>query len=112
MRLNIQVQLYPSKEMKKYLDKQCDYRRYCWNKGLEMWNTLYEQRKIKLPTDLKNKIKESLKDKKINFTDEEKNLRLPKTSSDKNSPLPSLAMTAAAGGMALAMARKRKRKQM
>ena len=36
---------------------------------------------------------------------------LPKTSSDKNSPLPSLAMTAA-GGMALAMARKRKRKQM
>lgn len=37
---------------------------------------------------------------------------LPKTSSDKNSPvLPSLAMTAAAGGMALAMARKRKRKQ-
>ena len=37
---------------------------------------------------------------------------LPKTSSDKNSPLPSLAMTATAGGMALAMARKRKRKQM
>lgn len=37
---------------------------------------------------------------------------LPKTSSDKNSPvLPSLAMTAAASGMALAMARKRKRKQ-
>ena len=37
---------------------------------------------------------------------------LPKTSSDKNSPvLPSLAMTAVAGGMALAMARKRKRKQ-
>lgn len=38
---------------------------------------------------------------------------LPKTSSDKNSPvLPSLAMTAAAGGIALAMAKKRKRKQM
>ena len=37
---------------------------------------------------------------------------LPKTSSDKNSPvLPSLAMTAVASGMALAMARKRKRKQ-
>ena len=36
---------------------------------------------------------------------------LPKTSSDKNFPLPSLAMTAAAGGMALAVARKR-RKQM
>ena len=37
---------------------------------------------------------------------------LPKTSSDKNSPLPSLAMTAAVGGMALATARKRKKQQM
>ena len=75
MRLNIQVQLYPNEYMKKYIDKQCDYRRYCWNKGLEMWNILYEQRKINLSTDLKNKIKASLKDKKIKFTDEEKALR-------------------------------------
>ena len=75
MRLNIQVQLYPNEHMKKYLDKQCDYRRYCWNKGLEMWNILYNQRKMSLPTDLKNKIKESLKDKNIKFTDEEKELR-------------------------------------
>ena len=38
---------------------------------------------------------------------------LPKTSSDKNSPvLPSLAMTAVAGGLALATARKRKKQQM
>ena len=75
MILSMQVELYPNEHMKKYLDKQCDYRRYCWNKGLEMWNILYEQRKINLPTDLKNKIKESLKDKKIKFTDEEKELR-------------------------------------
>ena len=38
---------------------------------------------------------------------------LPKTSSDKNSPvLPSLTMTAVAGGLALATARKRKKQQM
>ena len=29
MRLNMQVQLYPNERMKKDLDKQCDYRRYC-----------------------------------------------------------------------------------
>ena len=71
----MQVELYPNEHMKKYLDKQCDYRRYCWNKGLEMWNIIYKERMINLPADLKIKIKESLKDKKIKFTDEEKKLR-------------------------------------
>ena len=75
MKLNMQVELYPNEHMKKYLDKQCDYRRYCWNKGLEMWNIIYKERMINLPADLKIKIKESLKDKKIKFTDEEKKLR-------------------------------------
>ena len=36
------VRLYPNNEMKKVLDELCDYRRYCWNKGLETWNDLYE----------------------------------------------------------------------
>ena len=75
MILNIQVQLYPNEHMKKYFDKQCDYRRYCWNKGLALWNVLYEQRTISLPTALKIKIKESLTNKKIKFTDEEIELR-------------------------------------
>ena len=75
MRLNMQVQLYPNEEMKKYLDKQCDYRRYCWNKGLEVWNVLYEQRTISLPTSLKIKLKASVKNKKIKFTKAETNLR-------------------------------------
>ena len=75
MRLNMQVQLYPNEEMKKYLDKQCDYRRYCWNKGLEVWNVLYEQRTISLPTLLKIKLKASVKNKKIKFTKAETNLR-------------------------------------
>ena len=75
MILSMQVQLYPNGHMKKYLDKQCDYRRYCWNKGLELWNILYEQRTISLPTALKIKIKDSLTDKKIKFTPAETELR-------------------------------------
>ena len=75
MILNMQVELYPNEHMKKYLDKQCDYRRYCWNKGLELWNVLYEQRTISLPTALKTKIKASVKNKKIKFTKAETELR-------------------------------------
>ena len=75
MILNLQVKLYPTKQMRTYLDSQCDYRRYCWNKGLEVWNDLYDQRVISLPTYLKVRIKENLTDKSIQFTEEEKNLR-------------------------------------
>ena len=36
------VQLYPNTEMKQVLDELCDYRRFCWNKGLETWNAIYQ----------------------------------------------------------------------
>lgn len=36
------VRLYPNKTMKKVLDDLCDYRRYCWNKGLALWNDMYD----------------------------------------------------------------------
>ena len=75
MKLNLQVQLYPTEPMKRHLDVQCDYRRYCWNKALEVWNIFYNQRSISLPTELKIKIKESITDKTIQFTEEEMNLR-------------------------------------
>ena len=52
MLLSVQVRLYPNKTMKTVLDSLCDYRRYCWNQGLELWNTLYEQRLICLPVEL------------------------------------------------------------
>ena len=42
MKSNIQVKLYPTKQMRTYLDSQCDYRRYCWNKGLQLWNDRYD----------------------------------------------------------------------
>lgn len=75
MRLNIQVRLYPNQTMKTVLDSLCDYRRYCWNQGLELWNTLYEARLIGLPVELRAKIKASLTDKTIEFSEEEQALR-------------------------------------
>ena len=75
MRLNVQVRLYPNKAMKTILDSLCDYRRYCWNQGLELWNTLYESRLIGLPVELRAKIKASLTDKTIEFSEEEQALR-------------------------------------
>ena len=75
MRLNFQVRLYPNKTMKTVLDSLCDYRRYCWNQGLELWNILNEQRLIGLPTELLSKIKTSVTDKTISFSEEEQALR-------------------------------------
>lgn len=39
-------QLHPNKVMRQALDGACDYRRYCWNQGLALWNEMYEARKI------------------------------------------------------------------
>ena len=75
MRLNVQVRLYPNETMKTVLDSLCDYRRYCWNQGLELWNTMYEARLIGLPVELRAKIKASLTDKTIEFSEEEQALR-------------------------------------
>ena len=36
------VKLYPNQTMKKVLDELCDYRRYCWNQGLALWNDMYD----------------------------------------------------------------------
>ena len=76
MRLNFQVRLYPNKSMKTVLDSLCDYRRYCWNRGLELWNILYETRLIGLSAELRAKIKTSLTDKTIEFSEEEQALRI------------------------------------
>lgn len=36
------ARLYPNQTMKKVLDDLCDYRRYCWNQGLVLWNDMYD----------------------------------------------------------------------
>ena len=39
------VRLHPNVEMRQVLDELCDYRRFCWNKGLETWNAMYQNSK-------------------------------------------------------------------
>lgn len=75
MILSLKIKLYPTKQMKIYLNNQCDYRRYCWNKAIEVWDTQYNKRTKSLPPELKAKIKDSITDKQIQFTDEEMSLR-------------------------------------
>lgn len=36
------VRICPNSHMRTELDKLCDYRRYCWNLGLEIWNEMYD----------------------------------------------------------------------
>lgn len=74
MQLTKKVRLYPNKTMIKVLDNLCDYRRYCWNQGLELWNDLYDQRIEMVPASLRKKSQLAIKDKTITFSDEEQEL--------------------------------------
>ena len=74
MDLTRKVRLYPNKTMLAVLDNLCDYRRYCWNQALDVWQTLYRQRQEHLPSDLRLKAKQAVKDKSILFADNEKAL--------------------------------------
>ena len=74
MQLTRKVKLYPNKTMTKVLDNLCDYRRYCWNQGLELWNDLYDQRIEMVPASLRKKSQLAIKDKTIVFSKEEQEL--------------------------------------
>ena len=74
MQLSMKVKLYPNKTMAKVLNNLCDYRRYCWNQGLELWNELYEQRVEMVPASLRKKSQLAIKDKTITFSKEEQEL--------------------------------------
>lgn len=74
MQLTRKVALYPNKTMTKILDNLCDYRRYCWNHGLELWNDLYGQRVEMVPASLRKKSQLAIKDKTIVFSDKEQEL--------------------------------------
>lgn len=76
MYLTRKVRLYPNKTMVAILDTLCDYRRFCWNKALDVWMSLYQQRQEHLSSDLRLKVKQSLTDKSILFTDDENALLL------------------------------------
>lgn len=74
MELTKKVALYPNQTMMKILDDLCDYRRYCWNQGLNLWNELYNQRVKNVPADLRKKSQLAIKDKSIVFSEEEQEL--------------------------------------
>ena len=74
MYLTRKVRLYPNKTMVAILDTLCDYRRFCWNKALDVWMSLYQQRQEHLSSDLRLKVKQAITDRSIIFTDEEKTL--------------------------------------
>ena len=74
MKLTKKVVLYPNKTMTKVLDDLCDYRRYCWNQGLNLWNELYNQRVKMVPADLRKKSQLAIKDKTICFSNDEHKL--------------------------------------
>lgn len=69
MKLTHKVVLKPNNTMKQVLDSLCDYRRYCWNEALEVWNTLYEQRLIGLTEEERLTI-QALVNSKQPLTDE------------------------------------------
>lgn len=69
MKLTHKVVLKPNNTMKQVLDSLCDYRKYCWNESLEVWNTLYEQRLIGLTEEERLTI-QALVNSKQPLTDE------------------------------------------
>ena len=60
--------------MTKILDDLCNYRRYCWNQGLKLWNELYTQRIKNVPAELRKKSQLAINDKTIVFSEEEQEL--------------------------------------
>lgn len=60
--------------MMRVLDDLCDYRRYCWNQGLELWNELYDRRVAMVPVDIRKKSQLAIKDKTVVFSEEEQGL--------------------------------------
>lgn len=63
MYLAHKVRLYPNKSMLAVLDNLCNYRRYCWNQALDVWLSLYMQRQEHLPSDLRLKAKQAIKER-------------------------------------------------
>ena len=50
-------ELFPNKRMKAVLDRNCDYRRFCWNKALALWNDEYDIRQVMLDKDIKAELR-------------------------------------------------------
>ncbi|MCT3496012.1 helix-turn-helix domain-containing protein, partial [Lactobacillus delbrueckii] len=57
-------ELHPNKTMRRVLDEACDYRRYCWNQGLALWNKMYKARQA-LKSSLASDSKKLTEEQKV-----------------------------------------------
>lgn len=63
----IQTRVYelrPNETMRRVLDEACDYRRYCWNQGLALWNEMYKERQA-LKSSLASDSKKLTEEQKV-----------------------------------------------
>ncbi|MBN2904158.1 MAG: helix-turn-helix domain-containing protein [Enterococcus sp.] len=63
----IQTRVYelrPNETMRRVLDEACDYRRYCWNQGLALWNEMYKARQA-LKSSLASDSKKLTEEQKV-----------------------------------------------
>ena len=61
--------LYPDATMAHVLDQWCDYRRYCYNKALELWNATYSEYRMLVSPEILAEFKKSKEERK--FTEEQ-----------------------------------------
>ena len=59
----IVYELHPDSAMRSVLDGLCDYRRWCWNQALALWNDLYSIRQIMFDKELKDELHKPKKER-------------------------------------------------
>ena len=62
------VRIYPDLLMRNYINQACDYRRYCFNSALGLWQDMYWARRIALPISVRNLLKKQIDDKSIELS--------------------------------------------
>ncbi|RHX66390.1 helix-turn-helix domain-containing protein [Lactobacillus delbrueckii] len=61
--------LYPDATMAHVLDQWCDYRRYCYNKALELWNATYSEYRMLVSPEILAEFKKPKEERQ--FTEEQ-----------------------------------------
>ncbi|MBT8834717.1 helix-turn-helix domain-containing protein [Lactobacillus delbrueckii subsp. bulgaricus] len=61
--------LYPDAIMAHVLDQWCDYRRYCYNKALELWNATYSEYRMLVSPEILAEFKKPKEERQ--FTEEQ-----------------------------------------
>ena len=64
-------ELFPNKQMKAVFDRNCDYRRFCWNEALALWNDEYDIRQLMLDKEIKAELRKPKSQRKFTAEQEE-----------------------------------------